>query len=61
MAEKVIKEKPSNLNMSINLVREIITKAKSWLMHEFPNSYAEYEVLINGMEPQIPDIIKRTK
>ena len=55
--EKVIKDKPSNLNMSENLMREILTQAKSWLMHEFPNSITEYEAIINEMEQQIPDII----
>ena len=43
--------------MSENLIKEIFTKAKSWLMHEFPNSFTEYEALINEMEQQIPDII----
>ena len=56
-AEKVIKDKPTNLNMSENLMREILTQAKSWLMQEFPNSFTEYEALINEMEQQIPDII----
>lgn len=31
--------------MSENLIKEIFTKAKSWLMHEFPNSFTEYEAL----------------
>ena len=38
--DKVIKDNPSNLNMSESLMRDLCTKAKSWLMHEFPNNYA---------------------
>ena len=59
-ADEVIKDKPSNLILSDDLISEILEKAKSWLMHEFPNCHAEYDVFLHTLESRIPEILKRT-
>lgn len=59
-ADEVIKDKLSNLVMSDDLISEILDKGKSWLIHEFPNCHAEYDIFLHILESKILEILRRT-